>query len=100
MNGRSYAKSSFQEAVCLLKGMGIPFRQRELEYELGQPLRGMDDARCFFETYSCDKNPLLVEDSYLRTRLVETGREDYPLYLPHRRQFGLIAIRTCDIPFG
>lgn len=80
-----------------LDALRIPHEGATLEPEIGQPLRSMDEARRFFALYSRDE-AALITDEFLRECLVHTGDPDYPLYLPHRRQLGVIHFRAADLP--
>lgn len=82
----------FSDACTHLKKLGIPFRSLHLENEFGQPFRNLDEARRFYDLYSLDKER--VPDVIVQERLVETGREDYPLYLPHRKKTGCIILNS------
>ena len=65
---------------------------------MGQPFRTIDDARRFFQLYRRPDDTTPVTDDFLRQRLTATGREDFPLYLPQNRRFGLLRWETCEIP--
>ena len=77
---------------------GIPFHAVERELPMGQPFRTIDDARRFFQLYRRPDDTTPVTDDFLRQRLTATGREDFPLYLPQNRRFGLLRWETCEIP--
>ena len=64
------------------------------ELPMGQPFRTLDDARRFFELYQPPDDTTPVTDDFLRQRLTATGREDFPLYLPQSRRFGLLRWET------
>ena len=70
----------------------------ERELPMGQPFRTIDDARRFFQLYRRPDDTTPVTDDFLRQRLTATGREDFPLYLPQNRRFGLLRWETCEIP--
>ena len=81
-----------------LTARGIPFHAVERELPMGQPFRTLDDARRFFALYQPPDDTTPVTDDFLRQRLTATGREDFPLYLPQSRRFGLLHWETCEIP--
>lgn len=59
--------------------------------EYGQPLRGIEDARDYIQTYSLP----MTEDElmeYINTALIKTDNPDFPLYLPKKRSFALYVI--------
>lgn len=85
-------------ASARLRELGIPFAEETLALEYGQPLRSLPEARRFYEVYSQDVDKTAITDEFLRTKLVETGRADYPLYLPHRRNLAILRFDRADIP--
>lgn len=76
--------------------MGVPHTGVALSLEIGQPLRDFSDARRFFALYNRD-DPALITNDYLSSRLVRTDDPDYPLYLPHAREIGVIHFSARDI---
>lgn len=88
---------SFSAATDWLTRHGIPFSSQELELEMGQPFRSWEEARLFFRLYSHDPDKSLITDAFLRGRLKETGRTDFPLYLPHTRSLGCIKFSSEDL---
>ena len=88
----------YPEFRTLLEDLKIPFRQQILTPEFGQPFRNLWDAHLFYELYSKDADPSILTEEFLKTKLVETGREDFPLYAPHRRQIAFLHFSVKDIP--
>lgn len=85
--------------VCLcLDRLGIPYERKDLGLEMGQPFKDLKDARLFFVTYSRDEDTSLLTDQFIKSRLVATGREDFPLYMPHERKVSFIMFEASDIP--
>ena len=87
----------YSHMQALLTERGIPFESRTAALEFGQPFHCFEDVRAFYNCYSRDEDPGLMTDAFLRSRVVETGREDFPLYMPHQRQIGLICFQSGDI---
>lgn len=81
----------------VLSALGIKNEGVTLAPEIGQPFRNIEEARRFFALYSRD-DAAMITDQFLRERLVHTGDPDFPLYLPHRRQLGVMHFRTADLP--
>lgn len=79
----------------LLRSLKIPFEISHLALELGQPFRSMGDAVRFFSLYNEGKE---IGESWVASRLQETGRADFPLYLPETRNMAIIALETKAIP--
>ena len=82
----------------LLEKLAIPFHQQTLAPEFGQPFRDFRDARRFFELYSKDQETSMLTEEFLKGKLIETGREDFPWYSPHRRQIAFLHFSVNDIP--
>lgn len=82
----------------VLEDLGIPFEKEIFDLEFGQPFRCLEDAHLFFQVYSKDEDKAAITDAFLRSRVVETGREDFPLYMPHRRSLAILKFDTVDIP--
>lgn len=87
----------YKSASETLTAQGIAYEERIFELEFGQPFRTFSDARRFFEIYSKDKDKTAITDEFLRSKVVETGREDFPLYMPHRRSLALLKFDAKDI---
>ena len=88
----------YPEFKTLLEKLAIPFQQQTLAPEFGQPFRNLQDARRFYALYSKDRDASLLTEEFLRSKLVETGREDFPWYSPHQRQLAFLHFSANDIP--
>ena len=88
----------YPEFRTLLEDLKIPFQQKILTPEFGQPFRNLRDARRFYELYSKDADHSILTEEFLKTKLIETGREDFPLYAPHQRQIAFLHFSVKDIP--
>lgn len=93
---RPLRRYTYGEACGKLTEMGIPFAQRELKLEFGQPFRQLEDAERFFAIYKRGETCFSPEE--IRARLRETGRADFPWYLPSENHLGLICVHTGEIP--
>ena len=82
---------------ALLTERQIPFESRTASLEFGQPFRSFEDIRAFYNCYSRDEDPSVLTDDFLRGKVIETGRKDFPLYMPHQRQIGMICFQSGDI---
>ena len=89
---------TYREACEKLSALGIPFLQRELRLEFGQPFRRLEDAGRFFALYR--RGGKRFTPGEIRAQLQETGRTDFPWYLPSENHLGLICIQTGEIPAG
>lgn len=81
----------------LLTGRGIPFEGKQAELEFGQPFRNFSDVHAFFTCYSRDEDPAVLTDEFLHSKVIESGNAEFPLYMPHRRQLGIIHFDSGDI---
>ena len=86
------------DAARRLDGLGIAYRREARELEMGQPFRTLADAARFFQIYSRDEHPETIGEAAVAPRLQETGRADFPYYLPQTRRLGMLFIDTADIP--
>ena len=83
---------------AVLEQLGIPFHKETFTLEFGQPFRTLEEAHRFFRIYSKDKNKDVLTDDFVRSQLTPTGREDFPLYMPHRKHIGFLHFSVKDIP--
>lgn len=88
----------YPEFRAELEVLHIPSRQEVFSLEFGQPFRNLQDAYRFYELYSKDPDRSTITEAFLKTNLVETGREDFPLYAPHQRQIAFLHFSAKDIP--
>lgn len=76
-----------------LEELGFPYRLLECALEFGQPLRSPEEGLAFVRSHAPE-----ATDSELRAFLsghaVETGREDFPLYIPNRKRIGIFVIES------
>jgi SAM-dependent methyltransferase len=86
------------DAAGLLEKMKIPYRREARELEMGQPFRSLQDAALFFRSYSRDERPETITPEKAAPRLQQTGRADFPYYLPQARRLGILLVETADIP--
>lgn len=86
-----------EQAADFLRAHGVPFRLETKTFDMGQPLRSLDDAVRFFEIYSKDAPGTITRETVL-PRLRMTGDRAFPYYLPQEKALGRFAIDTKDIP--
>lgn len=89
---------SYEYCCGRLDAMGLRYSTLELEAEFGQPFKSVDDAKRFYEIYSRDGDKHVITNLLLMDRLVYTGREDFPLYMPYMKKTGCIIINPQDRP--
>lgn len=88
----------FCDSLTALEELNIPYEAFRTELSLGQPLRSLDDAVLFFQTYSRDERKEDITASSVLPRLQETNSSQFPYYLPQRKKMGIVVIDTADIP--
>lgn len=86
------------EFRACLESLSIPFRQESLALEFGQPFRSLEDAGLFFRLYDQDDDITRITEDLLRGNLLQTGRQDFPFYMPHERQITFLHFSAKDIP--
>ena len=86
-----------EQAAAFLRERGVPFRLETREFDMGQPVRSLEDAARFFEIYSKDAPGTLTREAVLQ-KLTETGDKTFPYYVPQRKSLGRFTIHTADIP--
>lgn len=91
------ALKGFAGTCRLLTELDIPFTQEKCALDFGQPLRSREEARRFFLRHSVD-DPSAITDAFLDSRLIASPDPEFPLYMPHRRNLGLVRLRAADIP--
>lgn len=88
----------YPEFSRFLEELGIPAHRETFSLEFGQPFRDLEEAHRFFRLYSKDQNKDVLTDDFIRSQLTETGQEDFPFYLPHRKPIGFLHFAAKDIP--
>ena len=81
-----------------LAQLGISAHKETFAPEFGQPFRSLEDASRFFLLYSKDQNKDVLTKEFIRSQLTQTGREDFPLYMPHQKHMGFLHFSAKDIP--
>lgn len=94
LRGRNHLRGEdyliLREALRL---RGIPFHAEVLDFEFGQPLADLAEARRFFGLYRTLDFPDGISDEMLLSQL-DRGRAPWRYYLHKRRQMGMFAIET------
>ena len=74
-----------------LLSLGIDHKMELCSLEFGQPLRTRRDAELFVLSNAPESEPEEIND-FLSENLEHTGREDFPFYLPYRKELGIFVI--------
>lgn len=84
-------KNTVSETVRYLEKKKLPYKLTYHHFEFGQPFTSRNDARFFVRTYSSGISDSELED-FLAGRLMQTGRDDYPFYIPRTKSVGIFEI--------
>ena len=88
-------RSKTKETVPLVTGEliahSLRFRLEMEAIEFGQPLKSRMDAEQFILKNAPDATAEEI-DSFIDENVELTGRDDFPLYLPNKKQFGIFVI--------
>ena len=74
-----------------LEEKSISFELELVELEFGQPLRSWQDAEKFVLS-NAPESPSEEVHEFLKKRIVETGRDDFPFYMPKKKGFGIFVM--------
>lgn len=97
VGSHSTGSYGYKSASETLTELGVPYEKTLLDLEFGQPFRDFADARKFYEMYSKDEDKTVITDEFLQGKLVQTGREDFPLYMPHLRNLAILHFDIKDL---
>lgn len=81
------AHTTAAETARALDAQHIPYRTYPVELDHGQPFVDRAEAEDFVAEYGC-AHPA----AFLADKLVETGRDDFPLYLPNRKKYEIFVL--------
>ena len=88
---RSIQKDTIPIVKSELEARGRAYTLAVETIEFGQPLRSRQAARQFVRSHAPNAEMREI-DAFLETHAVETGRADFPFYLPNRKQIGVFVI--------
>lgn len=99
-------RHTFLQTCAALDALGIPYQTETFPLEMGQPFRSLEEAALFYRIYAREDMPSAGTDESgksdekerIAENLVETGRTDFPYYLPSGRPLGIISLNAGDIP--
>lgn len=92
-SGHSKRRETVPDIAALLDGAGHAYQLLPGVFEFGQPLRSEADAAAFIRCNS----PSIQEGelrAYLAENLTNTGRPDFPFYLPGKKELGIFIINA------
>ena len=95
---RRSRRQNLEQLCRALEERGIPFHSREVEVDMGQPFRTLEDAVLFFRTHSRDDDPAALTPEAVQQRLERRDDPVFPWYFPVHERIGLLWLQACDIP--
>ncbi len=84
-------KQNVEKLRCYLLENAYSFTERIVSTSNGQPLRNSEDAVRFISSYDSQKTRQDII-KMLNERLEETGRTDFPLYLPNNKDYLIFTV--------
>ena len=88
---RKKSKNTIEGEKQYLDGLHLSYRLKECEFEFGQPLETREDAGLYVRTYA-PEIPQEELDGFLESRLIRTGSEKYPFYMPRKKMVGIFEV--------
>ncbi|MCL1834782.1 MAG: class I SAM-dependent methyltransferase [Oscillospiraceae bacterium] len=88
---RREAKDAVPVVSGELDSSGVNYLLERHTFEFGQPLETWDDAVSFVLTNAPEAGAREIEE-FLNANLQSTGRDDYPYYLPYRKELGIFIV--------
>lgn len=74
-----------------LDAQGLAYRLELYSIEFGQPLKSRQDAKLYILKNAPEASDEEISD-FLNDRIMHTGRDDFPLYLPNQKELGIFTI--------
>jgi len=90
--------NSFKLTVAKLRTMGIPYEQETFTVETGQPFSDLQDAIKYIRMNRPDSCAEEITADKVMRKLVPGPSERYPLQFSAKESFGLLVVKTEDIP--
>ena len=90
-----HRRHTVEDTIQALEDLNVPYVQKQISLEMGQPFRNIDDAMTFFRLYN--KSDREVELQEVENRLTRTDDPKFPLYLPSQRKMELIVFSASDL---
>ena len=86
-------KATIESVGETLDKSGISYELFRYELENGQPVRSIDDAINYTVMFSVGNPDRETAREHVMERITETGRVDFPYYLPNTKRFGVFVIK-------
>ena len=88
---KNYVKDTVPVVCEILDALKIGYTLESCSFEFGQPLKSWQEAELFVLNNAPQASAGEVS-AFLKERLTDTGREDFPFYLPNTKEFGIFVI--------
>lgn len=85
-------KQNVEKLRSYLLENSYSFSEKVISTSSGQPFRRFEDAISFISNYDSPKNRQDII-KMLNERLEETGRSDFPLYLPNNKDYLILTVK-------
>ena len=90
-NPKKHTRQGPDELRTHLKDIRLKFEELSVKASFGQPLANMGEAIKFISSYDHESTQDEIR-STLESRLISTGRADFPLYLPNEKEYAMFII--------
>ena len=94
---KEYMKDTVPVVAGQLEAKGISYKLESAALEFGQPLRSLQDAEAYVVNNAPEAGSSEVSE-FLSENLAQTGRDDFPFYLPNKKELGIFIIdkHSCN----
>jgi SAM-dependent methyltransferase len=89
---RNVSRNTVENTIEYLDGKGICYKLIKTRYEFGQPFTSREDADLFIQTYA-PYTSTEEASAFLDERLVVTGNQEFPYYIPRFKSVGIFELR-------
>lgn len=89
---RRYKRPYAEDVRKELTALGVSFDMELCSIEFGQPLKSVKEAERYISFYTPEAEEQEIKD-FLHQKLITTGRDDFPYYLPHNKELGIFVIK-------
>lgn len=83
-----YEKKKIEDMEEVLKSKGITYKKFIHNGEFGQPLRNLEEAKNYYNSYSYEN----ITSQEIKGKLLEIKNEEFPYYMPKYKNTGVIII--------
>lgn len=91
---RRTKKNLAHEVEQQLDAEGLEYTMLRRSWEFGQPLHSREDGLAYLQSLAPDAPPAALAD-FLDEAAQETGRKNFPLYLPNKKDVGIFIIEVA-----